>query len=176
MVRSESISFIVPLLDEDESLTELHAALTRSVEPLNSEYEVIFVDDGSTDNSPSILKQLYEQDREHVRVIQLRRNFGKTAALTAGFARARGEIVVTLDADLQDDPAELPGLLGKLDEGYDMVVAWRADRQDPISKTWPSRLANLTVSSLTGVKLHDLNCGFKVYRRSVVKDMSIIHI
>jgi glycosyltransferase involved in cell wall biosynthesis len=173
MDHTEMISFVVPLLDEDESLAELHAALTRCVEPLKSGYEIIFIDDGSTDDSPSILKRLYEEDREHVRVIQFRRNFGKTAALTAGFARARGEIVVTLDADLQDDPAELPGLLGKLHEGDDLVVGWRADRKDPISKTWPSRLANFTVSSLTGVKLHDLNCGFKVYRRSVIKDLRL---
>ena len=98
-------------------------------------YEIIFVDDGSSDGSLQILQDLYERDREHVRVIQFRRNFGKTAALTAGFARARGEIVVTLDADLQDDPSELPKLLAKLDEGYDLVGAWRANRQDPISKT-----------------------------------------
>ncbi|MFC2015958.1 glycosyltransferase family 2 protein [Chloroflexota bacterium] len=173
MDQTASISFVVPLLDEDGSLIELHAALTRYVEPLQAEYEIIFIDDGSTDDSPSILRQLYEEDREHVRVIEFRRNFGKTAALTAGFARARGELVVTLDADLQDDPSELPTLLDKLDEGFDMVVAWRANRQDPISKTWPSRLANLTVSSLTGVKLHDLNCGFKLYRRSVVKDLKL---
>jgi glycosyltransferase involved in cell wall biosynthesis len=167
------ISFVVPLLNEEESLEALHEAVTRSVESLPYGYEIIFVDDGSTDDSPAVLAGLHEQDREHVRVIQFRRNFGKTAAMTAGFARARGQIIVTLDADLQDDPGELPKLLAKLDEGYDLVVAWRANRQDSIAKTWPSRLANTTVSAMTGVKLHDLNCGFKVYRREVVKDLKL---
>ena len=167
------ISFVVPLLNEEESLKALHEAVTRSVESLLYGYEIIGVDDGSTDDSPAVLEGLYEQDREHVRVIQFRRNFGKTAAMTAGFARARGQIIVTLDADLQDDPGELPKLLAKLDEGYDLVVAWRANRQDTIAKTWPSRLANTTVSAMTGVKLHDLNCGFKVYRREVVRDLKL---
>jgi glycosyltransferase involved in cell wall biosynthesis len=143
------------------------------VESLPTAYEIIFVDDGSTDESLAVLQDLHQADPEHVRVIQFRRNFGKTAALTAGFALARGEVLVTLDADLQDDPGELPKLLTKLDEGYDLVVAWRAHRQDSISKRWPSRLANATVSTLTGVKLHDLNCGFKVYRRGVVQDLKL---
>jgi glycosyltransferase involved in cell wall biosynthesis len=143
------------------------------MESLPCDHEIIFVDDGSTDRSPSILQDLFGQDRQHVRVIQFRRNFGKTVALSAGFARVRGQVVVTLDADLQDDPGELPKLLAKLDEGYDLVGAWRAHRQDPVSKRWPSRFANFTVSTLTGVKLHDLNCGFKVYRREVLKDLKL---
>jgi glycosyltransferase involved in cell wall biosynthesis len=173
MEHSGMISVVIPLLNEEESLEALHGAVVGAVEPLAPTYEIIFVDDGSTDGSPSVLQTLYERDREHVRVIQFRRNFGKTAALTAGFARARGEIVVTLDADLQDDPNELPTLLAKLDEGYDMVGAWRANRRDPISKRWPSKFANATVSALTGVKLHDLNCGFKVYRREVLQDLKL---
>jgi glycosyltransferase involved in cell wall biosynthesis len=167
------VSFVVPLLDEDESLETLYGAVCQSVEPLSSEYEIIFVDDGSTDRSLDVLRELYERDREHVRVIQFRRNFGKTAALTAGFSQARGDIVVTLDADLQDDPGELAKMLFRLDQGYDLVVGWRADRQDPISKTLPSRLFNASVSTLTGVKLHDFNCGFKVYRREVLHDLKL---
>jgi glycosyltransferase involved in cell wall biosynthesis len=173
MSQTTVISLVIPLLNEEGSLDTLHEAVTQSVEPLSTDYEIIFVDDGSTDKSPSILEALHNRDPRHVRVIQFRRNFGKTAALTAGFARARGEIIVTLDADLQDDPAELPKLLAKLDEGYDLVGAWRADRRDPISKRWPSKLANTTVSLLTGIKLRDLNCGFKVYRREVVQDLKL---
>ena len=167
------ISFVIPLLNEEGSLEALHGAIAHSVESLSFEYEIVFIDDGSTDRSPDILQALYEQDREHVRVIQFRRNFGKTAALTAGFARARGELLVTMDADLQDDPGELPKLLAKLDEGYDLVGAWRARRQDPISKRWPSRFANFTISTLSGVRLNDVNCGFKVYRREVVQDLKL---
>jgi glycosyltransferase involved in cell wall biosynthesis len=167
------ISFVIPLLNEEDALAALHEAVTHSAMSLPYAHEIVFVDDGSTDRSPNILRDLFEADREHIRVIQFRRNFGKTAALTAGFALARGDILVTLDADLQDDPAELPKLLAKLEEGYDLVVAWRARRQDSISKRWPSRLANATVSTLTGVKLHDLNCGFKVYRCEVVQDLKL---
>ncbi len=173
MDEAGMMSIVIPLLNEEESLEALYKAVTCAVEPLPHECEIIFVDDGSTDRSPEILQDLHQRDREHVRVIQFRRNFGKTAALTAGFARARGEIVVTLDADLQDDPGELPKLLEKLDEGYDLVGAWRANRRDPISKRWPSRFANFTVSTLTGIKLHDLNCGFKVYRREVVQNLKL---
>jgi glycosyltransferase involved in cell wall biosynthesis len=167
------ISFVIPLLNEQDSLEALHSAVSVSAESLPASYEIIFVDDGSSDGSLQVLQDLFERDREHVRVIQFRRNFGKTAALAAGFSRVRGEVLVTLDADLQDDPSELPKLLAKLDEGYDLVGAWRMHRQDSISKTWPSRFANFTVSTLTGVKLHDLNCGFKVYRREVVQDLKL---
>ena len=167
------ISFVIPLLNEEGSLEALHGAITQTVASMPYAYEIIFVDDGSNDRSPAILEELYQADPEHVRVLQFRRNFGKTAALTAGFARARGEIVVTMDADLQDDPAELPKLLAKLDEGYDLVGAWRAERNDPISKRWPSKFANATVSALTDLELHDVNCGFKVYRREVVRDLKL---
>jgi glycosyltransferase involved in cell wall biosynthesis len=173
MSQRGMISFVIPVLNEEESLDALHGAVTKSMASLPHRYEIIFVDDGSTDGSPTMLEALYRQDRDHVRVIQFRRNFGKTAALSAGFARARGDVVVTMDADLQDDPAELPKLLAKLEEGYDMVGALRADRKDPISKRWPSRFANATVSALTGVRLRDLNCGFKVYRRTVIQDLRL---
>jgi glycosyltransferase involved in cell wall biosynthesis len=167
------ISFVIPLLNEEDSLGALYEAIGAVVESMPVAFEIIFVDDGSTDGSAKALQDLYHADRAHVRVIQFRRNFGKTAALSAGFALARGEIVVTLDADLQDDPNELPKLLAKLDSGYDLVGAWRAHRQDSISKKWPSKVANTTVSKLTGLKLHDINCGFKVYRNEVVKDLKL---
>lgn len=173
MNQTGMISFVVPLLNEQDSLQALYGAVAHAMASLPHAYEILFVDDGSTDRSPLVLNELYRADPQHVRVIQFRRNFGKTAALTAGFARARGEIVVTLDADLQDDPSELPKLLHKLEEGYDLVVAWRANRQDPISKRWPSRFANFTVSKLTGVKVHDVNCGYKLYRRELVQDLKL---
>ena len=167
------LSVVVAVLDEEESIRPLFSALDEVLDSLGREYEIIFVDDGSEDSSFEILKSLYENDREHVRVIQFRRNFGKTAALTAGFREARGGVVITLDADLQDDPTEIPGLLDKLNEDYDLVVAWRHERQDPLSKRLPSKIANAAVSVLTGVRLHDLNCGFKAYRREVVQDLKL---
>jgi len=173
MDQTDMISFAIPVFDEEGSLEALHQAIAATMDALAHPYEILFVDDGSTDRSPAILHDLYERDGGHVRVILFRRNFGKTAALTAGFGLVRGEIVVTMDADLQDDPAELPKLLAKLDEGYDLVGAWRAERNDPITKRGPSWFANATVSTLTGVKLHDVNCGFKVYRREVVGDLKL---
>ncbi len=170
------ISFVIPLLNEEESLEALYEAITGvagSLPAVYGGYEIIFIDDGSTDDSPGVLQRLCRQDPAHVCVIQFRRNFGKTAAITAGFAHVRGDVVVTMDADLQDDPGELPKLLARLDDGYDLVGAWRANRRDPISKRWPSRFANATVSALTGVRLHDLNCGFKVYRREVAQDLKL---
>jgi glycosyltransferase involved in cell wall biosynthesis len=119
------------------------------------------------------LKSLYEKDPQHIRVIQFRRNFGKTAALAAGFKQVRGATVITMDADLQDDPTEIPALLNRLDEDYDLVVAWRYKRQDSLSKSVPSKVANLAVALLTGVKLHDLNCGFKAYRREVAQELKL---
>lgn len=171
--RRVDLSVVVPLLDEEESIEPLYSSLRDVLEELGREYEVIFVDDGSQDDSFDILKSLYERDRQHIRVIQFRRNFGKTAALTAGFKMVRGELVITLDADLQDDPSEIPKLLRPLDEDCDLVVAWRHKRQDPLSKTVPSRVFNLVVSILTGVRLHDFNCGFKAFRREVARDLKL---
>jgi glycosyltransferase involved in cell wall biosynthesis len=170
------ISFVIPLLDEEDSLRPLYEAITRAaaiLPPPYGAYEILFVDDGSTDGSPAVLRELHDCDPHHVRVIQFRRNFGKTAAMTAGFAHARGQVVVTMDADLQDDPEELPKLLAKLDEGYDLVGAWRSNRNDPLSKRLPSKIANFTISQVTGLKLHDLNCGFKAYRREVTRDLRL---
>lgn len=173
MSAERMISFVIPLLNEEESLPALYETLKAVAESLPLPYEFIFVDDGSTDGSPAVLRNLYQADVDHVRVVEFRRNFGKTAALSAGFSLARGDVVVTMDADLQDDPKELPKLLSKLDEGYDLVGAWRSSRQDNITKRWPSKIANTTVSMLTGLDLRDINCGFKAYRKEVVKDLKL---
>jgi len=133
---------------------------------------VLFVDDGSSDGSWDVVRQLAEQD-SRVRGIRFRRNFGKAAALAAGFAAVRGEIVVTLDADLQDDPAEIPRLIARLDEGLDVVSGWKRKRHDPLHKVWPSRAFNWMVGRITGLKLHDHNCGLKAYRAAVTQEMPL---
>ena len=170
--RRTELSVVVPVLDEVDSLAGLYRELTAVLEPLGRPYELIFVDDGSHDGSFTTLEKLHRSD-DRVRVIQHRRNFGKAAALQSGFQAARGDVVVTLDADLQDDPAELPRLLQHLEDGYDLVSGWKHDRQDPASKTWPSRLFNVVTAWLTGVRLHDFNSGYKVYRREVVEELRL---
>jgi glycosyltransferase involved in cell wall biosynthesis len=167
------LSLIIPLLNEADNLLPLYERLATSLKQVGQSCEVIFVDDGSTDASPAILEVLFRRDPARVRVIQFRSNFGKTAALNAGFAHARGQVIITMDADLQDDPAEIPAMLAKLDEGYDLVAAWRVNRQDPLDKTLPSRIFNFVVSRVTGVRLHDFNCGFKVYRRTVTDSVKL---
>jgi len=163
------ISVVIPLFNEEETLDTLYELLTKTLESLQRPYELIFVDDGSLDGSYQKLVRLYEADPQHVRIIQFRRNFGKTAALVVGFRESEGEVIITMDADLQDDPAEIPRLLDVLEQGYDLVVAWRQRRQDPLDKTLPSRLFNKAVATLTGVRLHDFNCGFKAYRREATE-------
>jgi len=162
------LSIIIPLLNEAGNLDLLHQKLTEALQPLNRPYEIIFINDGSVDGSAEILEALFQRDAA-VQVIHFRQNFGKTAGLIAGFRHSRGQILITLDADLQDDPDEIPAMLNKLNEGYDMVAAWRYHRQDPIDKTWPSRVFNWGVSTFSGVHLHDFNCGFKVYRRAITE-------
>ncbi len=166
------LSVVVPVLDEVESLGELYRELTTVLERLGRSYELVFVDDGSRDGSFQALEKLHRSD-ERVRALQLRRNFGKAAALAVGFQESRGQVVVTLDADLQDDPAELPRLLERLDEGADLVSGWKRERRDPLSKTVPSRLFNWVTGRLTGLGLHDFNSGFKAYRREVVDELRL---
>jgi glycosyltransferase involved in cell wall biosynthesis len=165
-------SIVVPAYDEEQSLPVLYEALTTQLQALGQPYELIFVDDGSRDGSFRVLQDLHQRD-PRVKVIRFRRNFGKTPALMAGFQRCRGEVIFTLDADLQDDPTEIPGFLAKLDEGYDLVSGWKFPRHDPLSKTLPSRVFNKTVALTTGVVLHDMNCGFKAYRREVIDDLRL---
>ena len=149
-------------------LDELRSAL----EPLGREWEAVFVDDGSTDGSFGALTRLHAA-HDNVRVVRLRRNFGKAAALAAGFEQAAGDIVVTIDGDLQDDPAEIPRLLAKLDEGFDLVSGWKTRRRDPWARRVLSRVFNLATSRLSGLRLHDMNCGLKAYRAEVVRGLSL---
>jgi glycosyltransferase involved in cell wall biosynthesis len=165
-----AISIVVPVMNEEQSIRILYERLSKQLTALGKPFEVIFVDDGSTDNTFKVLKQLHADNRGIVRVIRFRRNFSKTPALVAGFSRCQGEIVFTMDGDLQDDPVEIPRFLEKLNEGYDLVSGWKFPRLDPLSKTFPSRIFNGMVSKLTGVPLHDINCGFKAYRREIIED------
>jgi glycosyltransferase involved in cell wall biosynthesis len=166
------ISIVIPLLNEEGNLELLHQKLTGTLAEVGQPYEIIFINDGSTDNSAQVLQTLFEGDSA-VHVIHFQQNFGKTAGLTAGFRHSRGDIIITLDADLQDDPAEIPAILAKLNDGYDLVAAWRYNRQDPIDKTWPSRVFNWVVANFSGLHLHDFNCGFKGYRRPVTEQVPL---
>jgi dolichol-phosphate mannosyltransferase len=160
------ISVVVPLLNEQPSLAELYDELNGAMASQEADWEVVFVDDGSTDGSYAELVRLHDRHL-NVRVVRLRRNFGKAAALAAGVEVASGEIIVTMDADLQDDPAEIPNLVAKIDEGYDIVSGWKCDRQDPFVRRFVSRIYNGATRMATGVKLHDMNCGLKAYRAEV---------
>jgi glycosyltransferase involved in cell wall biosynthesis len=166
------ISVIVPVHDEERSVALLHDELVAALEPLGRPWEVVFVDDGSTDGTFAALTRLHAAHAE-VRVVRLRRNFGKAAALMAGFREARGDAIVTIDGDLQDDPAEIPRLLAELEAGADLVSGWKRDRQDPFGKRAASRVFNGVTSRMSGVDLHDLNCGFKAYRAEVVESLAL---
>src|SRR5258708_32001069 len=165
-----AISVVVPVMNEEQNVRPLYEKLSAQLNALGQNYEVIFVDDGSTDKTFAELKTLHDDHPGIVRVVRFRRNFGKTPALVAGFSRCRGEVIFTMDGDLQDDPEEIPNFLKKLDEGYDVVSGWKYPRLDPITKTFPSRVFNGMVSTMTGVHLHDINNGFKAYRREVIED------
>jgi len=171
IVGAPDLSIVVPVYDEAESLEELHGRLTEVLNKLDLRSEIIFVDDGSRDSSFDVLERLYLQD-SRVEVVGLRRNFGKTAALLAGFQEARGSVIVTMDSDLQDDPKELSRFLEETNE-YDLVSGWKRRRRDPLTKTLPSRLFNLVVRLSTGIPLHDFNCGYKAYRREVLEDLKL---
>lgn len=165
-----TLSIVVPIYNEMESLFELQDQICRVCEGAGISFEVIYVDDGSTDASFKVLEELHNKDTR-AKVIQFRKNFGKSEALSAGFSVARGKMIVTMDADLQDDPAEIPNLIAKLDEGYDLVSGWKKERRDPVSKRLPSRFFNRITSLLTGIRIHDFNCGLKIYRREVVESL-----
>jgi glycosyltransferase involved in cell wall biosynthesis len=166
------ISVVVPLLNEERSLETLYEEIAAALEPLDDPFEVVFVDDGSTDGSMDVLTRL-NAETTNVVVVHLRRNFGKAAALQAGFLEASGDVVVTIDADLQDDPAEIPRLLAKLDEGFDLVSGWKEHRNDPLLRRVFSRIFNWTTRVVSGVRLHDVNCGLKAYRAEVLQGMRI---
>src|SRR5687767_7291774 len=170
--RLPTISVVVPLFNERASLNELYSRLTSVLEETGQRYEIIFVDDGSTDDSLNALKDFRTVNRS-VRFIRFRRNFGKSAALAAGFRAARYSIIITIDADLQDIPEQLPLLINKLDEGYDLVCGWRHSRHDRLTKRIASKIYNVVTGMLTGVRLHDLNCGFKCIRREVLDEVMV---
>jgi glycosyltransferase involved in cell wall biosynthesis len=166
------ISVVIPVLNELESLGQLHQELTGVLGRVQRPYEIIFVDDGSTDGSVELCSKLVATD-SHVVLIQLRRRFGKATALQAGFELARGEVVLTLDADLQDNPSDIPNLLNRLDEGYDLVSGWKQERKDSFLKRLQSRIFNSITSAVTGLKLRDFNCGFKAYRLEVARGLNL---
>ena len=165
-------SIVVPVLNEAESLAELHRQIVAACTEINLPFELIFVDDGSTDAGWETIRTLSNED-SRVRGVRFRRNFGKSAALTAGVARTTGDLILTMDADLQDDPAEIPALLRKLESGYDVVNGWKLRRLDPWHKVYPSKVFNALVGWLTGLKLHDHNCGIKLCRTEVWRELRI---
>lgn len=164
------LSLIIPVYNEAENLPILYDSIQQTLKANKNIWEVIFIDDGSSDGSFDVLKSLVEKDPEHVRVVAFRRNFGQTAAITAGIDHAQGEIIVLMDADMQNDPADIPMLLAKLDEGYDLVSGWRKHRRDNrLTRTIPSNIANGLISWVTGVHLHDYGCTLKAYRREALE-------
>ena len=167
-----AVSVVIPLFNEEGSLPVLADELKSVLGSMGMPYEIIYVDDGSTDDSFKILRDLHKKNKR-IKVIRLRKNFGKSTALALGFQQASGDIAVTLDADLQDDPAEIPNLVKELKKGYDVVSGWKKRRRDPITKTIPSKLFNYTVRLITGIKIHDFNCGLKAYRQNVIKTIKI---
>ena len=173
MDRQVDVSIVIPLYNEAESLPRLYERLLPLLDDWTREFEVILVDDGSTDNSAATLRTLQSQDSRLI-VVLLRRNFGQTAAFSAGFDHARGQVIVTMDGDLQNDPADIPMLLDKMDEGYDIVSGWRLNRQDTfLTRTLPSKLANRLISQITGVHLHDYGCSLKAYHREVIEGIHL---
>ena len=164
------LSFVIPVYNEEESLKELHKEIIENIS--YTSYEIIFIDDGSTDNSYAVIEELARKDA-NIKPIRFRTNFGKAAALQTGFDKAQGEIIFTMDADLQDDPKEIPRFVEKINEGYDLVSGWKKKRKDPITKRWPSKFFNLITSMVFHLRLHDYNCGYKAYRKEAAKSLNI---
>lgn len=162
------LSVVIPVYNEVENLPLLHRALHQALDGLPHPWEVVLVDDGSKDGSAAVLEKLAAEDPERIRVVEFRRNFGQTAAIAAGIDHASGNVIVLMDADLQNDPQDIPMMLAKLDEGYDVVSGWRYQRQDTLSRRLPSRIANGLIAKVTGVDLHDYGCTLKAYRREVI--------
>lgn len=171
-MEKPTISLVIPAKNEAESIGPLYEGILAEVKKTSRPFEIIFIDDGSTDGTFGEMLKLHQKDKT-VKIIKHRGNFGKSIALQSGFNLSRGEIIVTMDADLQDDPKEIPVFLKKIDEGYDLVSGWKKQRYDPISKKIPSKIGNFLTRILTGIKIHDLNCGFKAYKRGVVKNIQL---
>lgn len=166
------LTVLIPIFNEEDSIEELYKKTLLVLRDLKISYEFIFIDDGSTDSSLSKLKNLRKKD-DSIKIIQFRRNFGKSSALEAGFNFSRGDFLVTMDGDLQDDPSEIPRFIKKAEEGFDLVSGWKKNRQDSLVKIASSKIFNLTVSFLFGIKLHDFNCGFKIYKRELVDNLEV---
>ena len=166
-----NLSVVIPVFNEKESLPDLIKQLDKTLKKF-SQYEVIFVDDGSSDGSNDYLTELSKNNKNY-KIIEFYRNFGKAAALSEGFKITKGDYIITMDADLQDDPAEIPNLIDKLNEGWDLVSGWKKVRNDPLNKTFPSKIFNFVTRIFTGVKIHDFNCGLKGYKKAVVKSLDI---
>ncbi len=170
--KFRKVSVLVPLLNEEESLSKLTREISSVFENISTDYEIFFVDDGSTDNSMKTIKDLARTNNK-IRYISFRKNYGKSAALNVGFRNVTGDVVITMDADLQDDPAEIPSLLQELQKGYDLVSGWKKQRHDPFIKKYSSRFFNYVTKVMSGIKIHDFNCGLKAYRKAVVKSIDI---
>jgi len=173
MEKKLDLSIVIPLLNEEENIPKLYREISEVLTGINRDHEIVFVDDGSTDTSLQLLKELQQKDSSVV-VVSFRKNFGQTAAMAAGFDYARGDVIITMDADLQNDPRDIPLLLEKVDEGFDVVTGWRYDRKDPfINRRLPSMIANKIISKTTGVNLHDYGCTLKAFRKEVIKTIKL---
>jgi len=170
--KIEKISIVIPAFNEEHSIEPLYRSIMETIRTMNNRYEIIFVDDGSTDGSFKVLQKLQRKDG-NIKLVRFKSNLGKASGLSAGFSKASGDIIFTMDADLQDDPQEIPNFLKKLDEGYDLVSGWKYKRYDPKSKTIPSKIFNWVTSRMMGLKLHDFNCGFKAYRQEVLREIKV---
>lgn len=166
------ISFVIPVKDEEKSIKQLIEEIVKNTTPHTKNFEIIFVDDGSTDKTAQKVKIFAKKNRK-VKIVSLRRHFGKSVALSVGFEKAKGDIIFTLDGDLQDNPIEIPRFIKKIDSGYDLVSGWKKNRLDPISRTLPSKVFNIITSRLTGLKMKDFNSGFKAYKKHVAKSLDL---
>jgi len=166
------LSIIIPVFNEEESILELAEEISGVMKELSAEYELIFIDDGSRDSSYDKIKSLADKD-SRINGVRFRRNYGKAAALSEGFRISNGKMIVTMDSDLQDDPAEIPVLMKKLDEGFDVISGWKKNRKDPWTKRFPSKIFNLVTRMMSGIKIHDFNCGLKIYRSDVIKTVRV---
>jgi len=171
--KAPRISFVIPAKNEEDTIEKLYRRIDLVMSKIKTSYEIIFVDDGSTDSTFNQMKELNKKYPSKIAVIKHRGNWGKSIALQSGFKLTKGEIIITMDADLQDAPEEIPNFINKINEGYDLVSGWKKIRHDPLSKTLPSKLGNKLAVFLTGVKLHDFNCGFKAYKSNVVKSLNL---
>lgn len=172
MKKQNILSIVIPVFNEEENITLLHAQIRTILNTITTKSEILFVDDGSKDNTANIIQTLAEKDKT-IKLVQLRKHYGKADALSAGFSQAKGDIIITMDGDLQDDAKEIPRFIEKIEQGYDLVSGWKYKRKDPLSKTVPSKIFNWLVRKLTGVKVHDSNCGYKAYRKEVVQNIKV---